>query len=123
MASPQVLRTTRRLPTETIGYEAFLAYDGQGLASYDTTVDFDAHVVEYDAGSGGIEYILKPDGSRIRVPLVLFVVGDAPIVPAEKGRLTLTDGRTFVVYENYPVHGIFHLRTEPDHYKIRCLAE
>jgi hypothetical protein len=122
---PQILRTTRRLPRETLTGEAFTGLDAQGMPAYDSPVEFDANVLEYDAAqfSRGAEFVVMPDGSRVVAPLTLYVLGDAPWVPSGQDRVTLPDYRRFIVAEVKPVSGLRHARTAPDHHRLRCRVE
>lgn len=121
----QILRTTRRLPLETLELERYISMDGQGAPSYDTTVDIEANVVEYDAGATGkgAAFVTTRDGSQVHTPLTLYMRGDATVVPNEQDRITLADGRAFIVAEKKPVSGLRKRRTEPDHYRLRLRTE
>jgi hypothetical protein len=123
--SPRILRTTQRLPLLTLQYEVQTGVDGQGKPSYDSAVDLDANVVEYDAAQfgRGEQYVIADDGSRVETPLTLYVRGDSSVVPATKARVTLADDRRFIVMEVKPVAGLMRLHTEPDHYRVRCKVE
>lgn len=121
----QILRTTRRLPLETLELERFDSMDGQGAPSYDTAIDIEANVVEYDASATGkgASFVTVPDGSQVHTPLTLYMRGDATVVPSEQDRITLSDGRAFIVVEKKPVSGLRKRRTEPDHYRLRLRVE
>lgn len=122
----RILRTTRRLPLEIVQLERYDGMDGQGMPSYDTPVDVDANVVEYDAatpGTTGRAFVTTPDGSRIDTPLTLYMRGDAAVVPNEQDRITLADERTFIVAERKAVSGLRRRRTEPDHFRLRLRKE
>ena len=118
----RVLRTTRRLPKETLTFEPFESLDGQGMPDYGTPVEFEGNVLEYDA-SNAEQFVVTKDGSRVRTPLTVYVEGDAPDVPNEQDRVTLSEGRTFIVAERKKVSGLTYSRSEPDHYRLRCRIE
>ena len=120
--SPQILRTTRLLPTETISWEAYQGLDGTGAPDFATAVDLDANVVPYDVLAGGEEYVIGPDGTRIRIPLSLYFVGDAATVPVEGDRVTWS-GTAYIVVERTTVSGLFYTAAQPDHFELRCRAE
>lgn len=123
--SPRMLRTTARLPTETLGLEGFAGLDGQGFPSYDAPVDFEANVVEYDTAlraRGGHEHVITEDGSKIETPLTLYVQGTASVVPDEQDRIT-RGGTQFIVREKTTVQGLHRLASEPDHFRLRCSRE
>ena len=124
MPAPQVLRTTQRLTStqgEAFGWESFTGIDGAGKKSYATSVDLTGHVVEYD-GSKFNQFAVAPDGTAIRIPVVIFMAGDAGTVPAVEDRITLSDARVFFVAEKVPVHGLYFTRAAPDHYKLKLKA-
>ena len=119
----QLLRTTRALPVETLTWEVYNGIDGDGAPDFDTAVDLDANVVLYDtAGGGGEEYLINPDGTRIRISMTLYVQGDVAAVPNEGDRITRS-GRVHVVVERTDVAGLYFLPSQPDHYRLRCRAE
>lgn len=122
----QVLRTIRRLPKETLSYEAFLGLDGQGKPNYDTPVSFDANVLDYDPATGGQsqghQFVNQGDGSKVRIPLTLYVAGDAANVPSEKDRVT-SGASTFIVLERVTVSGLRYTRANPNHFRLRCKQE
>ena len=121
---PQILSTTTNLPTETVGYEAPNGYDGQGMTAYATSVDVEANVVEYDmASKDGAQFVTNPDGSLSRIALTLYVRGDSAVVPAEEGRITLSDARKFIIKDRRAVSGLRYSRLLPDHYRYLCAVE
>lgn len=109
----RTLRTTRKLPKETLSLEAFSGIDGQGKPSYDTAVSFEANVLWSD------EFITTSDGSEVRVPLTLYVEGDETNVPAEQDHVEV-DGVTFTVLERTEPRGLWSARSTPGHYRLRC---
>lgn len=117
----RVLRTTRRLPKEPVQWEAVTGADGQGMVAYADPVCVMANVVEYDAGKGE-QYIVMPDGSRVMVPLTLYLDGDTCGVPDKGDRITM-DGKPFIVEERKAVRGLRLQRGKNDHYRIRCRDE
>jgi hypothetical protein len=127
MPAPQILRTTRNLPKEDVGYQDRTGLDGQGAPSYGSSVDLSANVVEYDTATSGrgsgAQFVTAPDGSIIRTPLTLYVEGDSLVVPAVEARIALSDGRSFIVAEVAKVAGLLFSRHEPDHYRVRCKVE
>jgi hypothetical protein len=123
--TPRMLRTTSALPTETLELERFAGLDGQGLPSYETEVEFEANVVEYDfrgARTGGREFAVDVDGSEVRTPLNLWIQGTASVVPDEQDRVTRGES-PFIVVEKKTVQGLRRLASEPDHYHLRCRKE
>jgi hypothetical protein len=125
--SPRVLRTTRRLPRETVDYQTRVGMDGQGRPSYGTVQSLEANVLEYDATRyhEGSQFIIARDGSRVMTPVTLYVPGtvDPEDVPPEESRITLGDGRQFIIAERVVVSGLRRARTQPDHYRLRCRRE
>lgn len=122
---PRILRTTRRLPKETLQLERFLSLDAQGMPSYASPVDFQANVLEYDAAGtlrGGAEFVVMRDGSQVKVPLTLYVQGDEANVPAEEDRIT-RGSAYFIAAERKPVSGLRYTAAQPDHYRVRCRVE
>lgn len=120
----QVLGVTRRVPKEALTYEPFDTLDGQGKPQYGSDLTIEAHVREYGGPFGvGREFIIQNDGSRVAVPLTLWIEGDAPVIPEERGRITLSDGRRFIVVEVKPVSRLHHPRTQPSHVRVRCRKE
>jgi hypothetical protein len=122
---PRILRTTRRLPKETLELEPFLTLDAQGMPSHGSPVEFEANVLEYDAAVGmkGAEFIIVRDGSRVETPLTLYVQGDATDVPAEQDRVIRGSGSKFIVAEKKTVSGLLYTAAQPDHYRLRCRVE
>jgi hypothetical protein len=122
--SPQILRTTQRLPKEMLQYEPTVGFDGQGKPSYGTPVSFEANTLLYDpANSGhGAQFTVNATGSVVRIPLMLYVQGDETNVPVEGGRVTRA-GRKYIVVEAKPVSGLDYTPDEPDHHEIRCRTE
>ena len=118
----QVLRTTRLLAKETVQWEVFSGLDGTGSPAYLTATDLSAHVVEYD-GSKGHEYLVDGAGTQVRIPVVLFVVGDTASVPAEQDRITIDSTRVFTVFQKTTVHGLMFTRATPDHFKFALRSE
>lgn len=119
-----MLRTTGSLPTETLSYEPFEGVGSDGQSSYGDALSFEANVLEYDAAqfSQGAQFIVEDDGSRVRIPLTLYVQGTATNIPDEGDRVA-RDGRSFIVAERAPVSGLRHLPEAPDHYRLRCRDE
>ncbi len=119
-----MLRTTATLPTETLELERFSGLNGQGLPSYDSPVDFEANVLEYDfAGrSEGRQHVIQSDGSVILTPLTLYVRGTADVVPNEQDRI-IRDETEHIVRERIAVQGLRRLADEPDHFRLRCSRE
>lgn len=120
--SPQVLRTTRRLPKETLSFEPFTGIDGQGASAYGPATSFAANVAEQGANRGR-EFVVMPDGSQVRTPYTIYVEGDyVGPVPSEQDRVTL-DGRRFIVAERTAPRGLDYGRDAVDHYRLRLRAE
>jgi hypothetical protein len=126
--SPQILRTTQRLPKETVEYEEPTGADAQGRTTYGTPAQFEANVVPYDTvvqANKGARYVTDKDGSIIVTPLTLYIEGDEPNVPYEECRITLADTpeKRWIVAERSAPSGLDYTRFEPDHYRLRCRAE
>jgi hypothetical protein len=121
----RMLRTTQALPTETWSFEAFTGtYDGQGMPDYDSPVSFEANVLEYASGGPGAEFLEMPDGSKHRIPLTLYVRGDAANVPEEEDRLTRgSDAKAFICAEKKIVTGLWYERNQADHYRLALKLE
>jgi hypothetical protein len=123
---PQILQTTRALPTETLSWEPFLGLSGTGAPSFDTARDLDANVVLYDTariGSGSAdEYLIDRDGTRIEIAMTLYVQGDVAAVPVQGDRITRS-GIVYLVAERKDVAGLYYLPGQPDHFRLRCRAE
>ena len=120
MPGPQILQITRDLPKETMSFEPFIGIDGDGQESYDTPLSFEANRMEYDAATKEAEqFVVLPDGSRVRTPVTLYVQGDETNVPAQEDRVTLPDSRTMIVAERKTVAGLYFTPAEPDHYRLR----
>lgn len=117
----QVLGVLRRAPKETVSYEAFAGLDGQGMPSYDSSVDVTAHVREY-SGANGEQYITTADGSQQRVTLTLWVEGDALLIPEEQGRIT-RGGRSYIIMEKKSVSRLRNPASLPSHVRLRCRSE
>lgn len=120
---PQIQVATTLLPLETVAWEAHTGVDELGRDSYDTPVDTEANIVEYDtarAGTSGAEFVTKDDGSTVLTPLTLYYRGDAVAVPDEQDRVTIDGTRQFIVEQRKIVHGLTFTRAQPDHYRLRC---
>jgi hypothetical protein len=120
----RILRTTQSLPKETLQWEPFDGYDGEGKPSYGSPLDFEANVLEYDpSGFSGRTFVTNADGSVTHVPLCLYIQGDEENVPNQEDRVTLGDDRTFIVVDKKIVHGLRYTHAQPDHYRLRCRIE
>lgn len=118
----QVLGVIRRAPKELVSYEAFVGLDDQGMPQYASEVQIEAHVREY-SGQSNRSFVIENDGSRVEVPLSMWIEGDAPVIPAERGRITLDDHRSFIVMQVKPVSRLRYSRGFPSHVRVRCRKE
>ncbi len=98
---------------ETVGVEVWSGLDGQGLPSYAASVDIEVHVRRTD------KFIIQGDGSKLAVPLTLYVPPDATVVPGEQDRVTV-DSDTFIGAELTSPRRLRAGRDAPDHYRLRC---
>lgn len=110
MPGPQILRTTRKLPTEVVELSHFLGVGQNGVVDYDTPVDMDAHVVK------STEMVTLPDGTQVRADVMLYVKGDSEVFPVEQDRINLADESTdFVVIRVDSPRGLRYDRDHVDH--------
>jgi hypothetical protein len=117
----RILQVTRNLPREDLTYEPFLDNDGQGLPSYGTPVSFEANVLEYSPSFEGAQFVTDRGGSKHRLAITLWIVGDAANVPQEEDRINRPSlEQTFIATEVNVVQGLWYTTAEADHYEIRC---
>ena len=121
----RVLRTIKRLPKETVSWEAFSGLDGQGSPSYASPVELEAKVFPYDTTmrGQGERFVVMENGSRIETPLTLYIDGESESVPGEQDRITIDSDRSFIVVEKQVASRLDYSRFEPSHYRLRCRVE
>ena len=112
----RVMRTVRRVPKEVVSVEPFESISSRGVVTYGTAVDVSARVVRTD------DYITASDGTKIRTPLVLYVVGDAEYLPREQDRVTV-DEESFVVAERRAPRRLGRTRDQIGHVRLACRLE
>lgn len=104
----------RHVTLETVGVERFAGVDGQGLPTYDTSIDFDVRAVRQD------KVVIAADGSKLRTELTLWVPFDADVAfPDERARVTF-DSATFIVAE---VKDVKDSNARIHHRRCRCRRE
>ncbi len=104
----------RHLTLETIELEPNAnTIDGQGAPTYNTTVDVQARVLRKN------KMLTSAEGSEVLTTLMVWVPGDALVLPSERDRLTW-ESETYIVVEAKDVKG---RDSSLEHRRLRCRRE
>lgn len=117
MSPSRVMRTVRKVPKETVVVRPFSAVSGKGVVTFGAAVNVEARVLRDSR-----DYMTSTDGTKIRLPVILYVEGDADYLPKEKDRVEL-DGANLVVGTRTEPRRLGRTRDEIGHVRLACRLE